>query len=192
MIQKYPIIKEDLDNIVGKKVRDSWIYTHFNAKLTTEEMPTKIALYVNVILPINQNLKYGQIDFVENHCVVIKGLRKWTENNREFECLELDDTGTSNTRLIPVDFPFFEEVQVKVQQIFRESYGLEQCNRRLNRYGKALAELKYANLEKNWYDCKQKPKKKFANNIDENEMPYKYEMSFIKCGSPCFQLKFTF
>ena len=190
MTQKYPIINKN--NIVGKKVRDSWIYTHFNAELTTEEKPTKIALYVNVILPINQNLKNGQIDFVENHCVVIKGLRKWTENNREFECLELDDTGTSNTRLIPVDFPFFEEVQVKVQSIFRESSGSEQCKHYLNRYGKALAELKYANLEKNWYDCKQKPKKKFANNIDENEMPYKYEMSFIKCGSPCFQLKFTY
>ena len=173
----------------NSKIKDSWIYEHFSDK---HKKQSKIALYVNQIIPINQNLDASKINFVGNHCVVVRGLTKWPENNPNgIECLELEIHGGSNElRYIPVDFPFFEEIQIEVQRIYETSFiheqkGAENYNRAMNKFGKKLAEKKWGKIEKNWYDQKRKPKH-CREEID------KYEMIFIRGIYPSFQLHFTF
>ena len=104
---------------LGEKrlIRDSWIYEHFKNDSTKR---TKIALYVNAIIPINQYLEPSEanevhlIDKIGSHCLVAIGLQIWNG----IECLELENNGgCEETRFIPVDFPFFEEIQIEVKKI---------------------------------------------------------------------------
>merc|ERR1719394_1325804 len=91
----------------GKSIKHSWIYKHFKDNSTKK---TKIALYVNAVIPINKNLSPNgeneahPINNVGNHCVVVNGLN----NKNGKECLELENNGgCEETRFIPVDFPFY-------------------------------------------------------------------------------------
>ena len=161
-------------------IKNSWIYQHFKDDSTKK---TKIALYVNSIIPINENLEPSEknethfIDKVGNHCVVACGLKD--KNGKE--CLELEIFGGSDeTRYIPVDFPFFEEVQIEVIKINAKyqagKQGVDCYNRAMNKLGKKLAEKKWEKLEKNWFEDVKRPK---------------YEMLFVRGSFPCFRLKFT-
>ena len=135
---------------------------------------TKIAIYVNAILPINQNLGEGEIESVGNHSVLVKGIKQWkNKSNEMIECLELESHGASEqTRIIPVDHPFFEEVQVEIMKIFHRYKGSDTRSSRLNNYREKLATIKWGKMEKNWYELK-------------------YEMLFVRAIRPCYQLKFT-
>ena len=175
---------EDFVKLNGKTIRDSWIYNHFTDSVSKN---TKIVLYVNAVVPINQNLDRNQINQVENHCVVVKGI----VNYRTVECIEIEDWNSSSedTSFIPVDHPFFEEVQAKIYNIFKHHPGSDQYPSQLNKYGKRLAEIKYGKLENDWYDLKIESQ---ADTEDTEDIPYKYEMVFIRRQSRCFQLKFIY
>ena len=168
----------DEENKRIRTIKESWIYTHFTKlkkrngkvrRIPTEN--TKIAIYVNAILPINENLDGGEIGSVGNHSVLVKGITDWKyKDNETIECLELENHGGSaQTRYIPVDHPFFEEVQVKVMRIFRN--GRSDHKRRLNTYGEKLATIKWGKMKKNWHE-------------------QNYEMLFVRAIHPCYQLKF--
>ena len=175
---------KDLAENNCKRIRDSWIYDHFDAETT------KIVLYVNACVPINQNLHRDEINQIGNHCVVVKGIKRLTVNDKpgvEFLEIENWDANSEETSLIPVDHPFFEEVQTEVNRIFGEYRGSELYRKQLNTYGKKLAEIKYGSLEDDWFDLKNESQ---ADTEDTEEIPYKYEMVFIKRQSRCFQLKF--
>ena len=56
----------------------NWIKNHFTEESTKE---TKIALYVNQFIPINQRLNElgdDAINNVGNHCVVVTGIKLWS------------------------------------------------------------------------------------------------------------------
>ena len=188
MIQLNPITGEDQSNGAyganeidydDKKIRDSWIYSHFKSAKRTEYNLMRIAVYVNEILPINQNLAAGRIESARNHCVVVKGLKEIIKNGQRFEFLELDKNSHVDIRLIPVDFPFFEKVQLEVKKIFKSNPGVDRFVPKLNKYGKKLAELKYSSLETNWYDLKNSSETDSQNNFDENHLKYKYSNAMI-------------
>ena len=169
-------------------IRDTEIYKHFTAEDTKH---IKIAIYVNAIVPINQNLKdVNRIVNVGNHCVVVKGITKWPNSNG-IDCLELETFGESDqTRFLPVDFPVFEEVQVKVMKIFKEAKGASDLSgRKLNKYGGELAEIKWGNVPNNWYDIKKETKKDDSKVAVEEKC--KYGMLFVRGIHPSFKLKFT-
>ena len=162
-------------------IRDSWIYQHFKNPDTKN---TKLTLYVNTIIVINENLREDDIISAGNHCVIVKGIKKWTYeanpkdtemdhmDSRYVECLEIENhTACEQTKYIPVDHPFFEEVEGRVREIYRRYPGSEQSH--LNRYGRALGKIKYGSLIKTWED------------LD------KYKMVFIRAKYPYYQLKFT-
>ena len=177
----------DKNNNRIRTIRDSWIYTHFT---NSETKDTKIAVYVNALLPINQNLHgYETIQSVVNHSVLVKGIKEWkNEKNQMIECLELEIHDESEeTRFIPVDFPFFEVVQGKVKKIFDRYQGADTRNSPLNNYGRQLAEMKWGKMKKNWYTVEKEP---HPNSQIEN-LPYKYMMLFVRAIHPCYQLKFT-
>ena len=121
-----------------------------------------------------------------NHSVLAKGIKPWkNEKDVMVECLELEIHDESEeARFIPVDYPFFEEVHVKVREIFLK--GSEHVMRSLNKYGKQLAEKKWGELGSNWYTVREPhPKSQIEN------WPYKYQMIFVRAIHPCYQLKFT-
>ena len=153
-----------------RTVKQSWIYKHFKNPATKD---TKVAIYVNAIVPINQNLgDYERIASTGNHSVLAIGIRKLPNKNNEIECLELENPGGSEqTRYVPVEHPFFEEVQVEVIKIFCDA-GSEIRSNRLNNYGKRLAEMKYGKLENNWHKIN-------------------YEMFFVQAIHPWHKLEFT-
>ena len=66
---------------------------------------------------------------------------------------------------------------------------------KLNKYGKELAVMKWGKVEdsgkKPWYDVKDWPKNSQAGNIDEEKLPHKYDMIFIRGRTKAFQLEFT-
>ena len=165
-----------------RTIRSSWIYEHF------KKSETKIAVYVNAVLPINQNLNSEQIESVGNHCVVIKRIKEWkNEKGESIECLELENNGGSEeTKLIPVDHPFFEEVRVELRKIFNR--GSDFHANGLNNYGKKLAEKKWGKLDPKWYDVKKKPKST-QKKVEKEQ--YKYQMLFVRAVHPCYRLKFT-
>ena len=183
-----PLTVDKLGN--QRKIKDSWIYRHFKESNTKD---TKIAIYVNAVLPINQNLcdhiNVENIYSVVDHCVVVKGVVDWkNEYGGIIECLELENHGgCEQTRFIPVDHPFFEEVCIKVKEICQK--GSDAYKRQLNKYGKDLAEIKWGKnkLESDWYDLKRKLKKE----IEREKWPDKYQMLFVRAIHPCYQLKFT-
>ena len=213
MIQIPPIFKkEQIDEAtmdknpstwrtkLGEKrlIRDSWIYDHFKNDSTKK---TKIALYINAVIPINQNLEPSEknqmhnIEKIGNHCVVALGL----ENKNGKECLELEiHGGCEETRFIPVDFPFFEEIQIEVKKInvkhHNKNQGVDYYNTAMNNLGKKWALQKWGKLEKrngkNWYE-QEKESTESKNKVDGSKKQWKYQMLFVRGIHPCFQLKFT-
>lgn len=173
------------------KIKDSWIYRHFKPDNSVEKNPLPIAVYVNEILPINQNLTADRINFVRNHCVLVKGVKEKSINGQTVEFLELDKNSHADIREIPIDFPFFEKVQFDLKKIFINNPGVDQLELKLNQYGKKLAELKYSCLEKNWYNLKKNFKTDLENDTRYNQSQSKYNMTFIRSRIPCFQLKFN-
>ena len=177
-----------------RTVKDSWIYKHFKESKTKN---TKIAIYVNAVVPINEKLcdriDGNQIHSVGNHCVVVKGLAQWKNlKGDNIECLELENNGgCDQTRFIPVEHPFFEEVCIKVKATFQKGYDI--CRKDLNRYGKGLAEEKFGKnkLEPKWYDLKREPRQDTQKKIKKENWPDKYQMLFVRAIHPCYKLKFT-
>ena len=176
----------------GKTIKDSWIYRHFSEPQTKQ---SKIAIYVNAVFPINENLKRDfQLNCVGNHCVVVSGLTKWPKNNPNgIECLELENNGgREETRYIPVDFPFFEEVQIEINKIKTKPTGDDKYRNEMNKFGRKLVEKKWGpfqKVEKNWYEQKTVPKE--GQKVDETKQPSKYELLFVRGIHPCYQLEFT-
>ena len=168
-----------------KTIKDSWIYKHF---INKDLKQSKIALYVSDLIQVNQNLDGCQLKSVGSCCVVVRGLAKWPKNHRNgIECLELEYSDRFGTRFIPVDFPFFEEIQINVDKICQTTKkgGSEFYNREMNKLGKILVEKKWGkfqNIEKNWYDLKEK--------VREESRP-KYEMLFVRGRMSSYALKFT-
>ena len=157
------------------KPSNSWIHEHF-----VNGPGTKILLYVNRLVPINRNLDVEQIKTVGNHCVVVEGITKWThqmnKNNEKYEidCFKIATfSGGEQTRYIPVDHPFWEDVQSEAEAINKKYLGSDLYSRKLDTLGKKLAKTKYGSLEGNW----------FAKSD-------KYNMIFIR-RHPCYQLKFA-
>ena len=107
------------------------------------------------------------------------------------ECLEIENyDGTEQRRFIPVDFPFFEEVQVTVHTI-KNKNGYEDHCRRLNKYGSELAEIKWGKLEETqWTESKIFNEIKKERSSKEEWSPGKYDMIFIRGLYPCFRLEF--
>ena len=184
----------------GKTIKDSWIYKHFRdaeqaAMQNSNEQTnhSKIALYVSEIVPINQNSDLSKINSVGNHCVIASGLAKWPKNDPNgIECLELEIYGDSDEmRYIPVEFPFFEEIQIDINQISQrtKNMGAEFYNKDMNKLGENLALTKWKAVEDNWYDLKKKPKE--VQEKDKENQRWKYGMIFVRGIHPCFQLKFT-
>jgi len=174
-------------------IRDSWIYNHFfphfNDPKNNKE-PSKIAIYVNSIISINQNIEQD-ITKISNHCVIVKGLAKFPKNKTVL-CLELENNGgCEETKYIPVDHPFFEEVQINVRKI-NADYSSNPFNLKkyLNKYGEELAKMKWSKLEKNWYDLRKEVKADKQKNTDKQK-PYKYPMLFVRGRHSGYQLKFT-
>ena len=132
-------------NRTGKTIKDSWIYEHFSKMLNSSDQTTqpRIALYVTEIIPINQNFDASRINSVGNDCVIASGLAKWPKNDPNgIECLELEIYGDSDEmRYIPVDFPFFEEIQININKIYQRNKNSDTdiYNRDMNRLGKKLA-----------------------------------------------------
>ena len=184
-----PLTVDKLGN--QRKIKDSWIYRHFKESNTKD---TKIAIYVNAVLPINQNLcdriDIDEINGVGNHCVVVKGLANWKNGNGgTIECLELENNGgCEQTKFIPVEHPFFEEVCIKVKAEWQK-----RDKRYLNKYGKELAEMKWGKnkLESDWYNRKKEPKQDTQKKLTKEKWPDKYPMLFVRAIHPCFQLEFT-
>ena len=185
--------ENDYTKLSHHTIRDSWIFDHFfphfNDPKNNKE-PSKIAIYVNSIISINKNMEQD-INKIPNHCVIVKGLAKFPKNKTVL-CLELENNGGSEeTKYIPVDHPFFEEVQIRVNKIeCGKSSDTDGRNNALNRYGKELAEMKWSKLEKNWYDLRKDVKTDRQKNSDK-EQPYKYPMLFVRGRHSCYQLKFT-
>ena len=106
------------------------------------------------------------------------------------ECLEIENYGgCEQRRFIPVDFPFFEEVQVIVATI-KNKMGSDEHRRRLDTYGLALA-------EKKWGQLGEPHRTKALNEIEKERSSEgestsgKYDMIFIRGLHPCFRLEFT-
>ena len=180
----------------GKSIKDSWIYEHFSKSQNTNEQmnQSKIALYVSQIIPINQNLEASNVSSIGYHCVIARGLAKWPKNDTNgIECLELEIYGDSDEmRYIPVEFPFFEEIQIDINKIYQiaKREGSKYYNDHMNKLGKKLALTKWKTIEDNWYDQKKKPKEGQEEAEKENQR-WKYGMIFVRGIHPCFQLKFT-
>ena len=187
--------RKNPDNIDdGKTIKHSWIYKHFKDDSTKQ---SKIAIYVNAIMPINQNLDVSELNHVGNHCVIVSGLAKWPKNHPDgIECLELENNGgCEETRFIPVDFPFFEEIQIDANKIRHETQnkGQEFYETRMNKLGKKLVERKWGKfqtIEKDWYD-KKRALKDGQKIVNESNQQSKYELLFVRGRSSCFQLEFT-
>ena len=182
---------------LGEKrfIKDSWIYRHFKDESTNK---TKIAIYVNAVVPINQHLEKTtnqphEINNVGNHCVVVCGIKY----KNGIEGLELENNGgCEETRFIPVEFPFFEEIQIEVNKINAKycNKGVENYDREMNNLGKKWALQKWGKLEKqngkNWYE-QEKESTESKNKVDGSKKQWKYQMLFVRGIYPCFQLKFT-
>ena len=127
-----------------------WMYDHFTNKSTKD---TKIVLYINQSIPINQRLNDLVDDAINNagnHCVVVKGIKPWVHRiNGDYEfhavnCFEIESFhGTEQTRYIPVDHPCFEEIKGAVNDIHKKYPGSDDRSRRLKKMGENLAKIKY-------------------------------------------------
>ena len=168
-------------------IRDSWIYQHFKNPATKN---TKLTLYVNTSIVINEKLKEDDIISAGNHCVIVKGIKdRWTYeanpkeqemgdmNSHYVECLEIENhSACEQTKYIPVDHPFFEEIEGRVRMIYQRfltNNNEKNKDRSMNEYGEKLGKIKYGSLIKTWEDLN------------------KYKMVFIRARYPYYQLKFT-
>ena len=88
---------EPIENMQQAKKFINWIKNHFTEESTKE---TKIALYVNQLIPINKKLFYLAGDPTNNpedHCVVVKGIKLWKhqinrdEELHEVKCFEIEN-----------------------------------------------------------------------------------------------------
>ena len=79
-----------IENMQQAKKFINWIKNHFTEESTKE---TKIALYVNHYIPINQRLNDLVGDAINNagsHCVVVKGIKLRKHRiNRDYELHEV-------------------------------------------------------------------------------------------------------
>ena len=197
-MEQYKEIQNNLDwkNLGEKTIRKTWIYDHFTKKDPDDPEPRKIAVYVNAGLPgrgeigcgnVSELLNVDKIYSVGNHCVVVKGIKQWNGK----ECLEIDDSvGCTELKYIPVDFPFFEEVQVRIKKM-AHGKSFDEYKANLKSYGEYLFKMKFGKIEDKWYEKKKQPKKGSEKNTSEEDLPWKYPMLFIHGRFPCFQLKFT-
>ena len=154
-------------------IKNSWIYDHFKRPETKN---IKIAIFVNSLFRINENLNEPKIESDGNHFVLAKGIMRWKSGNDEIvEYLELETHDKyDQTRFIPVECPFYEEVQENVNKILQDHPEDKSYNESLNKYGETLAQIMMGSqLDTNWY----------------NEQ--KYHMLFVRAEHPSFQLKFT-
>ena len=105
------------------------------------------------------------------------------------ECLELANTGGGeDSKYIPLEHPFFEEVQIKMYKIM--NMGSPMNKTALNKYGKALCESKYnTRLGQNWFNEKKETNKDDKDK-SSSEPRDKYQLFFIRAFSPCYQLEF--
>ena len=156
-------LTRDMMKFGWEKIRDSWIYKHFKE---TETKNTKIILYVSSLIDINQFQDQYLMSLIENHCVLVKGIQIWND----IECFEIENfAGSQNTKFIPVDQPFLEEVVIKHKNFWSSGGPLD---RRVDKYFNDLARIKWG---------KQK--------ISRKEIRQK-KMTFIQGRFSCFQLKF--
>ena len=154
-------------------IKNSWIYEHFTKPETKN---IKIAIFVNSLFRINENLDGPKIESDGNHFVLAKGIARWkSENDEIIECLELETHDCfDQTRYIPVESPFYEEVQAKVNEILQNYPEDQSRNESLNKYGEKLAQMK------------------ISSQLDTNcHNEQKYHMLFVRAELPSYQLKFT-
>ena len=184
MTELYPIAEpnqtatknENVKKILsGKTIKDSEIYDHFKVKQRSQ----KLAIYVNQIIPINQEYLNQVEGPIGSHCVVATGIKI----KNDVECLVLENHGGDNElKYIPVDFPFFEEVENKIDDLkIKYESNPDNIKKYLNKHGLELAQIKWPILKKqkkttNWY----------KNENDEQ----KYQMVFVKGFSPIYKLEF--
>ena len=154
-------------------IKNSWIYDHFTR---AETKNAKISIFVNSLFPIDQNLDEHQIASVGNHCVLVKGIARWeNENNEIVECFELETHDRRDqTKFIPVEYPSFEEVQAKINEILQNYPEGDNRKESLNKYGEELAQMKN------------------RSQLDTNcHNEQKYHMLFVRAEHPSYQLEFT-
>ena len=181
---------ENTDYLIGKTIRTSKIYEHFKPSKFEDQstMNEKLAIYVSQTIPINEN--YCRLNIDEGqHCVVATGIKVI----KDVECLVLENTGGNDDfNSIPVDLPFFEEVDKNIKTIKQDNfYETEKINRKLNNYGLSLAEMKWKNLKKNdWLAMVQKESKRLDDNLKKEEEP-EYQMFFVKGAAPIYKLEFA-
>ena len=175
----------DTDYLIGKTIRTSKIYDHFNDDRTRNE---KLVIYVSQTIPINEN--YCRMNILNGqHCVVATGIDKING----VECLLLENTGgNEDFNSIPIDLPFFEEVSNKIGSILQQNhYETEKRNRNLNSYGCTLAQMKWKNLKKkDWNAMVKKEADRIDKNLKKEEEP-EYQMFFVKGAAPIYKLEFA-
>ena len=158
--------------LYSKTIKDSEIYDHFKIKKRSQ----KLAIYVNQIIPINQEYLNQVEGPIGSHCVVATGIK--VENG--VECLVLV---YNELKYIPVDFPFFEEVENNIDALKRENHlNPDNIKRQLNAYGLRLA-------KKKWQTVPNTKRKPWYAEKNKNGEP-KYQMVFVKGFSPIYKLEF--
>ena len=135
-----------------------------------------LAIYVNQIIPINEKYRDHDYSQVKSHCVIVTGIKQIDG----VKCLVLENNGGhEQMKYLPVDFPFFEEVQYDIQNIIgkTEPYNIR---KKLNNYGLTLAQKRWTSLRnENWHDKKN----------DDGEP--KYQMFFVRGSCPIYKLEFS-
>ena len=159
-----------------EKIKKSFLYEHFSNPITKKN---KIVLYVTEIISVNEYLKKDQINGIGSHCLIMTGIKHFkhplnrNNDNHAVQYFEIEDfSGNNRTRYMPVDHPFYEEVQFKVNNIIGNK-GAEMYEPQLKKYGRELAKIKYGLIE---------------SKTKNDDM---FKMSFIRAQLPCFQLTFT-
>ena len=159
-------------DFIDKTIKDTEIYRHF------EKNNQKLAIYVSRAIPINENYLVNDYSSVGNHCVVATGI----EDRNGVKCLVLDNTtGSIEDNYIPVDFPIFEALDMKIKQIERDPLADDKKKKRdLNNYGFGLAQKKFKRL----MDTDPKTFKRNNNETDwfnvEKDGKLEYQMFFVK------------
>ena len=187
--------KLNTDDFIGKTIRNSEIYEHFRPESKDEStmnenhsMNDKLVIYVSQTIPINEN--YCRMNILNGqHCVVATGIKVI----KDVECLVLENTGGNDDfNSIPVDLPFFEEVERDIETILRENYSdPDKQMRELNKKGYDLAQMKWKNLKKkDWNAMVKKEADRIDKNLKKEEEP-EYQMFFVKGAAPIYKLEFV-
>ena len=182
--------KLNTDDLIGKTIRTSKIYDHFKPPKSKDQstMNEKLVIYVSQTIPINEN--YCRMNILNGqHCVVATGIKVI----KDVECLVLENTGGNDDfNSIPVDLPFFEEVERDIETILRENYSdPDKQKKKLNNHGYGLAQMKWKNLKKkDWNSMVQKEADRIDKNLKKEEEP-EYQMFFVKGAAPIYKLEFA-